>query len=183
MKKTLGAQESYLYPTPCVLVSCGKKKPNIITVAWCGVLCSSPPTIGVSIRPQRYSYPIIMEEKAFGVNIPTADMAEKVDICGTTSGRNVDKFKLCGFTPFEGKHTGIPLIKECPVNIECTLKQTVELGVHTLFIGEVVEVYITEKLKEEDIKQLNPLAYIPITGEYVSIGSIVGSYGFSRRRG
>ncbi len=181
MKKGLGAQESYLFPTPCVLVTCGRDKPNIITVAWCGVVCSSPPQVGISIRPKRYSYRLIDEEGVFGINVPTADMVEKVDTCGVVSGRDVDKFKLCNFTVFEGEKTGVPLIKECPVNIECRVKERLELGVHTLFIGEVVEVYITEGI-EESVDALNPLGYVPVTGEYVAGMKVVGSYGFSRRK-
>ncbi len=180
MKKRLGALESYLYPTPCVLVSCGKDRPNIMTVAWCGVLCSKPPMVGISIRPQRYSHGLIVEDGVFGVNVPTSGMAREVDVCGTLSGRDVDKFELCGFTPFFGAHTGVPLIKECPVNIECRVRETLELGVHTLFVGEVVEVYITDGVKES-VQGLDPLCYIPITGEYAGLGRAVGSYGFSRK--
>ncbi len=181
MKKRLGAHESYIYPTPCVLVTCGRDNPNIITIAWCGVVCSKPPQIGISVRPQRHSYKIIMEEGAFGVNIPKASMAREVDICGTVSGRNQDKFKLCNFSVFKGEETGVPLIKECPINIECKVKHSIELGVHTLFIGEVEEVYIDEKLSES-VEALDPLAYIPVTGEYVNIKEVIGSYGFSKRR-
>ena len=181
MKRRLGPQESYLYPTPCVLVSCGLDRPNIITVAWCGVLCSSPPQIGVSIRPKRFSYELIEKDGVFGVNVPSADMAEKVDMCGTVSGREVDKFEMCGFTPFKGEITGVPLIKECPVNIECKVVNRLALGVHTLFVGEVVAVYVSEGV-EESVSSLNPLAYIPVTGEYVADFRVVGSYGFSRRK-
>ncbi len=180
MKKSLGALESYLAPTPCVLVTCGKEKPNIITIAWCGVVCSNPPQIGISVRPQRYSYKLIMEEKVFGINVPTSKMAKEVDVCGTVSGRDSNKFELCNFTPFYGETTGVPLIKECPINIECKVKEVLELGVHTLFIGKVENVYIDEKLKET-VKGIDPLAYVPITGEYVSLNGIVGSYGFSKR--
>ncbi|BAT71222.1 flavin reductase domain-containing protein [Thermosulfidibacter takaii ABI70S6] len=180
MKKSVGAQESYLLPTPCVLVTCGRHNPNIITIAWCGVLCSKPPQLGVSIRPQRHSYGLIMEEKVFGINIPTVKLTKEVDLCGTVSGKNVNKFEACNFTPFMGEKTGVPLIKECPINIECRVKHTLELGVHTLFVGEVLNVYVNEDL-HESIKEIDPLAYVPLTGEYVSLGEVVGYYGFSRK--
>ena len=180
MKRKINPTEEVLYPTPCVLVSCGKGSPNIITIAWCGVACSNPPMLYVSIRPSRYSYELITADGVFGINVPTEDMVKKVDACGVISGREVDKFSMCEFTVFYGEKTGVPLIKECPVNIELELRKSVGLGVHTMFIGEVVGVYVNEDVKF-DISVLKPICYIPFSGEYVKLGEVIGSYGFSRR--
>lgn len=180
MKRKLSPKETFLYPTPCVLVSCGINNPNIITIAWCGVACSSPPMLYASIRPQRYSYNLIKDDGVFGINIPTSSMVKEVDKCGIVSGRKVNKFELCNFEVMKGEVTGVPLIKECPVNIELKLSRTVELGVHTMFIGEVVAVYINEDFDPPKVEKLSPICYIPFSGEYYSLGSAIGHYGFSK---
>ncbi len=180
MKIRTAPKESFLYPTPCILATCGIEKPNIITIAWCGVACSDPPLLYISVRPRRHSYKLIMEDKVFGINIPKADQVKKVDMCGIISGKNQDKFKMCNFEMFRGEITGVPLIKDCPVNIELKLFENLDLGVHTMFIGEVVAVYIDEDAKRLDVEKLAPICYIPFSGEYYSLGKRIGKYGFSR---
>ncbi len=174
-----------LFPCPVVLVTCvdSKGKPNIITLAWAGVVCSDPPTIGLGIRPQRHSHALIQESKEFVVNIPTKDILEKVDFCGSVSGRDVDKFSQTGLTAEPAKKVKPPLIRECPVNIECAVKQTIPLGSHHLFLGEVVLVHVNQDILDEkgaiDFAKVSPFVYNQ--REYWSLHQRIGVQGFSRR--
>lgn len=173
-----------LYPVPVVLVSCRDKvsnNSNIITIAWCGVVCSNPPQLSVSIRPSRHSFKLIKDTGDFVVNIPTAGMLKEADMCGNLSGRSADKFKLCGFTAIPASKVSSPLIKECPVNIECKLKDVLDLGVHHMFIGEVVSVHVDESIADPsgkiDFAKAKPIVYV--RGEYWDLGKKIGFYGFS----
>ncbi len=174
-----------LFPVPVVLVTCSDDggKANIITLAWAGNVCSDPPQIGISIRPARYSHRIVKERREFVVNIPPAHLVKEVDYCGTVSGRNVDKFKETGFTPLKASQVKAPLIKECPVNIECKVKQSVNLGTHDLFIGEVVAVHVDEEVLDEegktDIAKANPISYNQ--KEYWTLKEKIGYYAFTKK--
>jgi flavin reductase (DIM6/NTAB) family NADH-FMN oxidoreductase RutF len=129
-----------LAPVPVVLVACRHDElgDNLLTIAWSGVGCSDPGIINISIRPERYSYRMIKESGCFTVNIPTYDLLDEVKICGTVSGRDCDKFERAGLTAVTAKKIAAPLVKECPVNIECELLEVKPLGAHDLFIGKVV---------------------------------------------
>lgn len=171
-----------LYPVPVVLVSCGNKDlANIITVAWCGVVCSKPPLISISIRPSRHSNNIIKAVGDFVINIPTQDLLKETDICGTVSGRDKDKFSICGFTKAGSSIAGSPAIKECPVNIECKVAKILSLGAHDMFIGEVVKEHrdtsVLNKEGSMDYSKAVPIVYNQ--GEYWSLGKRIGRYGFS----
>lgn len=176
-----------LYPLPVVLVTCTDKackRPNIITIAWCGVVCSKPPLISISIRPSRHSNKIIKDSGEFGINIPTKSLLAKTDKCGMVSGLTTDKFKACGFTPFASKKISAPLIKECHVNIECRLKECISLGSHDMFIGEVIFVHADDTVMAAggaiDYKKSDPVVYNQ--GEYWSLGAKIGYYGYSSRQ-
>jgi flavin reductase (DIM6/NTAB) family NADH-FMN oxidoreductase RutF len=174
-----------LYPTPVVLVTSvdGDGKPNIVTLAWTGVLCSKPPKIGISVAPQRYSHDLIRKSGEFVVNVPTTDILKQVDYCGRTSGRKVEKFKEAKLIPEKAKKVQPPLIKECPINMECVVNNFVELGSHDLFVGEIVCVDVDESLsktgKNYDFSYLKPIVFNPMTGEYFGIGGRLGRIGFS----
>lgn len=129
-----------LSPVPAVLVSCGAEgyKPNVISIAWVGTMCSEPPTIAIGIRPSRYSHPIISEGGDFVVNLPTADQAAWIDYCGSRSGRDTDKFVALELEAVSASVVQSPMIAQCPVNIECKVAQVVKLGSHDVFFGEVV---------------------------------------------
>ena len=129
-----------LAPVPVVLVACRHDElgDNLLTIAWCGVGCSDPEIINISIRPERYSYRMIKESGCFTVNIPTYDLLEEVKVCGTVSGRECDKFEKAGLIAVPAEKITAPLVEECPVNIECELLEIKPLGVHDLFIGRVV---------------------------------------------
>ena len=176
-----------LYPTPVVLVtSVGENgRPNICTLAWVGVLCSDPPKIGISIRPSRYSNELIRKTKEYVVNIPTADIVKETDYCGMVTGKTVDKFKETKLTPMEAKKVKPPLIKECPVNLECRVKDIIGLGAHDLFIGEIVNINADEDVMASatsiDFGKLKAITWNPISREYYSLGEALGGYGFSKK--
>lgn len=174
-----------LYPVPVVLVSSGDQdESNIITIAWCGVVCSKPPLISISIRPSRHSYKIISKRGDFAVNIPTEELLKKTDFCGVVSGNAVDKFKACGFTKGASSKISSPIIEECPVNIECKVIKSFNLGTHDIFIGEVVAVQtdgdIIDKDGKIDYNKAKPVVYN--RGEYWNLGKKVGYYGFSSKK-
>lgn len=175
-----------LYPVPAVMVSCGRKgeKPNIITTAWCGTVCSSPAMLYVSIRPERYSYDIIKETKEFVVNLVTKDLIYATDYCGVKSGRDVDKFKEMNLTPLQSVHVEAPGIDESPVNLECRVKQIIPLGSHDMFLAEVLGVTIDEKYMDENGKfELNKTGLTAYShGEYFELGRKAGSFGYSVRK-
>lgn len=174
-----------LYPAPVVLVSSGDKdKANIITIAWCGVVCSNPPLLSVSIRPSRYSYGLISSGGDFAINIPGEDMLKKVDFCGIASGNSTDKFKLCNFTKTPSSKISSPIIEECPVNIECKVVKTLNLGTHVMFVGEVMAIHVDQKILGKDTKidykKACPVVYNQ--GEYWNLGKKIGHYGFSSKK-
>jgi len=182
-----------LAPVPVVLVACSHEElgRNLLTVAWCGIDCSDPETVHVSIRPERHSYRMINESGCFTVNIPTVDMAKAVDRCGQISGADLsrgedgeqagDKFELVGLTAAPAKIIQAPLVAECPVNLECTVKNVMPLGVHHMFIGEVVAKHADEDALTDgklDFSRIPLITYV--NGEYWSLGRPVGSFGFSK---
>lgn len=184
MRKLTREPSTWLYPVPPVLVSCqGTGAPNIITLAWAGVACSNPVIISLGIRPERHSYDIIKQSGEFVVNLPMAQQMEQVDLCGTVSGRNLDKFAECGFTAIPGQVVEAPLIAECPVNLECRVTQIVPLGSHDLFLGEVLLVHYNEEFMVDgrfDLSLADPLAYG--FNKYYRLGEILGRHGDSVRR-
>ena len=150
MKKQVKAA-TYLFPTPCAMISCAGEQsaPNIITLAWVGVVCSEPPILSISIRPGRYSYNLVREAGDFVVNIPGESRLFELDFCGVASGRNVDKFTELGLTPEPASVVSSPLIKECPVNLECKVLDVRKLGTHDMFLGEIVAVHMDEEVLSE----------------------------------
>ena len=164
MKKSIGLSER-MYPNPAVMVSCSDGvNDNIITLAWAGTVCSNPPLISISIRPARYSHGLISASKEFVINIPDEKMIEACEFCGTKSGRRIDKFKELGLTKEKGFIVNTPLIKECPINIECRVRQIIHLGTHDMFIGEVVSVDADEEVihsgGEIDYERISMLSYL-----------------------
>lgn len=176
-----------LVPLPAVLVTCGEleKKPNIITVAWCGIVCSQPPMISISIRENRYSFNVVKNSGEFVVNITGAKLVRAVDYCGNHSGRSIDKFKETGLTPLPAQKVKPPLIEQSPINLECQVRKVVELGSHHLFIGEIVATHVDESVLDEsgglDIQKIDPLIYGTNARQYWSGLSVLhGYYGFTR---
>ncbi|MDD5421918.1 MAG: flavin reductase family protein [Candidatus Omnitrophota bacterium] len=175
-----------LFPIPVVLISCIEKdceRANIITIAWCGIICSEPPSVAASIRPSRHSYKMIKSTGDFVMNIPTKSLIDKVDQCGLRSGKEIDKFKEFGFTRVASAKVRSPMIQECPVNIECVVKDIVKLGAHDMFIGEVLAIHAdTEAIDMDghfDYARIQPFVYNQ--GEYWDLGKKIGFYGFSAK--
>jgi flavin reductase (DIM6/NTAB) family NADH-FMN oxidoreductase RutF len=174
-----------LFPCPVVLVTCldSTGKPNIITLAWAGTVCSEPPTIGLGIRPSRYSHKLIESTREFVVNIPTAKILRETDYCGVKSGRDIDKFSKTKLTQEPADKVKPPLIRECPVNMECILKDKLPLGTHDLFLGEIIQVHINQEVLDQkgkiDFTKADPFVYNQ--DEYWSIHKKLGNYGFSKQ--
>ena len=177
---------NFLYPVPAVMVSCmdEEKKPNIITIAWTGTVCSDPPMVSISVRKSRYSYDLIRKSGEFVINLTTRKLARAADFCGVRSGRELDKFEACGLTPQKACKIESPLIAESPVNIECSLKQIIELGSHDLFLAEVVAVDVDSKYIDEKgtfhMEKVDLIAYSH--GSYQALGEVIGSFGYSVRK-
>jgi flavin reductase (DIM6/NTAB) family NADH-FMN oxidoreductase RutF len=185
MAKVTKRPATVLYPLPAVMVSCGTgQRANIITLAWVGTLCSNPPQVGIGVRPSRYSHGLIQEVGQFVVNLPNVEQVRWVDYCGTVSGRDEDKWAACGFTPAPATQVQVPLIAQCPVNLECRLRHTLSLGSHDLFIGEIVAVHMDEAVLDErgrlDLAKAQPFAFLD--REYRRVGELLGTFGYSRHR-
>jgi flavin reductase (DIM6/NTAB) family NADH-FMN oxidoreductase RutF len=175
---------TYLYPVPAVMVTCGPPdKPNIITLAWVGTVCSDPPMLSVSIRPSRYSSALVKQYGEFAVNLPSADLVRVTDYCGNVSGRKVDKFAATGLTAAPAKAIGSVVIAECPVNIECQVTQVLSLGSHDLFLGKVVAVQVDQEILNEqgeaDLSRAELFAYAG--HRYWTLGQLLGTHGFSAK--
>lgn len=171
-----------LSPVPPVMVSCGTvDKPNVMTVAWTGIISSDPVMTYVSIRPQRYSHDIIKESGEFVINLPTWNMVTAVDFCGVKSGKDIDKFKEMKLTPAACENVNAPQIAECPVSIACRVKSVTNYGVHDMFLAEVVGVSVDDKYIDDkgalDLEKAGILAYAH--GKYYTLGRNLGSFGFS----
>lgn len=173
-----------LNPVPVVMVSCGSTPDeyNIMTVAWCGTVCSDPAMCYISVRPERHSYPIIQKNQEFVINLVSTELAERTDWCGVRSGKKYNKFLETDLTPVRGSVVKSPLIYEAPVNLECVVKQVIPLGSHDMFLAEVVAVHANESLfdkksGEMHLERANLVAYS--NGHYYNLGKILGKFGFS----
>ncbi len=179
MKKSLGAK-TLAQPAPSWVVGSydSKGKPNIMTIAWGGICCSQPPCMAISLRKATYTYGCIMESKAYTINIPSVEQVKEVDYAGIVSGRNVDKFAMTKLTPVRSDLVNAPYIKEFPLVIECKVLHTFEIGLHTQFIGEIMDVKVEESMLGEhglaDILKVKPLIFDPGQGAYYSIGERIG---------
>ncbi len=172
-----------LYPTPAVLVSCVDEDgvPNVVTVAWVGVVSSIPPQVSIALRPHRASHDMIRATGEFVVNMPTVDLLDAVDLCGRLSGGDLDKFAAAGLTPAEAAEVRAPLVAECPVNLECRVTETTIIGSHTLFIGEVVAVHIDDAVRGPDgfIDYDKADAIVYMGNEYWSLGERLQVAGYT----
>jgi len=146
------------FPAPAVLIGCGTvEEPNIITCAWFGVVNSEPPKVAVSIRPSRFSHPLVVETGEFTVNLPVTEQLAWVEHCGSASGRDEDKFATLGITPTTCRPLNhAPMIEECFCSLACTVEQTLQLGTHTMFVAEVVAVHADEAFVRQNRTRINP---------------------------
>lgn len=186
MSKQLWKAGNMLYPLPVVMVSCGTEgiRPNIITVAWAGTICTNPPMVSISIRKERYSYDIIKESGEFVINLVNDRLVRAADWCGVRSGRDYDKFAKMKLTPVDGNTVSVPLIGESPVNIECRVRQVIELGSHDMFIADVTDVWAEDSYMDDNGKfLLNDTGLVAYShGEYYGLGDRLGTFGYSVKK-
>ena len=177
---------NFLYPLPAVMVTCADKsgKSNIITIAWTGTVCSDPPMVYISVRKERYSYPMLKETGEFVINLPSEELTYALDKAGCTTGAKIDKFKELNLTPAKSFKVSAPSIAEAPVCIECKVTRVLELGTHDMFLAEVVRVSVDEKFLDEKgvfhMDQCNLVAYEH--GAYRKMAETIGTFGYSVRK-
>lgn len=175
-----------LYPVPAVMVSCGREneKPNIITIAWAGTICSDPAMVSISVRPERYSYDIIKDTGEFVINLVTKDLTYATDFCGVKSGRDVDKFNTLNLTPFAMDNMVAPGINESPLCLGCKVVDVIPLGSHHMFIANVTGVSIDERYMDSNGSfKLNDTGLVSYShGEYFLLGEKIGKFGYSVRK-
>lgn len=175
-----------LYPLPAVLVSVADEsgKDNLITLAWAGTICTNPPMVSISVRPDRYSYHMICETKEFVINLTTEKLAYATDYCGVKSGRDVDKFKEMHLTREEASYVGAPLVKESPVSIECRVREMKEYGSHSVFTADVLAVHVDDEYMDEkgkfELSKAHPIVYSH--GAYYGLGKQIGTFGYSIKK-
>ena len=180
MAREIWKPGNMLYPLPVVMVSVADRegKANIITVAWVGTVCTNPPMVSISLRPERYSSPIIKDTGEFVINLTTRQLAFATDYCGIKSGREV------GLTPLSAKEVRAPLIAESPVNIECRVRQVMPLGSHDMFLADVAAVHADEKYMDDTHKfhldKAEPIVYSH--GAYLVCGEQLGTFGYSVKK-
>lgn len=186
MAKEIWKPGNMLYPLPVVMVSMADKdgKYNIITIAWAGTVCTDPPMVSISVRPERYSYSILQESGEFVINLTTRKLVYATDYCGVKSGRDVDKFRELGLTPAAASKVRAPMIGESPVNLECRVSEVLNLGSHAMFLAEVVAVHAEEQYMDAQhkfhLEQAEPIVYSH--GAYLLCGEQLGTFGYSVRR-
>ncbi len=185
MPKQFWKGSTLLAPVPAALVTCGTlEEPNVLTIGWTGIVCTRPPMTYISVRPERYSHDIIKNSGEFVINLTTSSMCRETDLCGVKSGKDIDKFALCGFHAVPAKNVSAPLIEECPVSLECRVTESKLLGSHTMFLAEIVGIAADEKYIDSkgklNLQQCGLMAYAH--GEYFALGRKLGDFGYSVRK-
>ncbi len=172
-------------PLPPALVSCGTPEhPNVLTIAWTGIVNTIPPMTYISVRPERYSYDLIKNSGEFVINLPTEELVPAIDFCGVKSGRDLDKIAACGLHIEPGETVQAPLILESPVHLECKVRQVLPLGSHDMFLADITAVRVDEDYMDANgrlcMERCHLAAYIH--GTYYSIGQALGTFGFSVKK-
>lgn len=186
MSKTTWKGGALLAPIPPVMVSCGTvEQPNVLTVAWTGIVNTKPAKTYISLRPSRYSYGIIKESGEFVINLTTAALVRAADFCGVRSGRDVNKFEHCHLTPEAADEVSAPMIAESPLSMECRVTQIIPMGgTHEMFLADILAVHVDERYLDKDgklhLEQCGLAAFAH--GEYFEMGKKIGSFGFSVRK-
>jgi flavin reductase (DIM6/NTAB) family NADH-FMN oxidoreductase RutF len=179
MKKSLGAKV-LVTPSPvwCIGTYDEHNQPNVMTASWAGICCSKPPAVSVSLRKATYSYSSIVQRRAFTVSVPSRAQVEAADYFGIDSGRDADKFARTGLTPVKAEHVDAPYVGEFPMVLECTLIHSLEIGMHTLFVGEIVDVKVDDTCLDEQgtpvANKLDPFIYTAAERRYYAIGKEIG---------
>ena len=185
MRKVTWKPGTMLYPLPPVMVSCGTmERPNVITVAWTGIVNSDPAMTYISVRPERYSHGLITETLEFVINLTTEPLIWTADYCGVKSGRDIDKFSLPAITAAAASKVSAPMIEESPVSIECRVDRVIRLGTHDMFLSKIVAVNVDEGLLDSRGRLHLERASLVATshGKYFALGKQVGTFGFSVKK-
>lgn len=176
-----------IYPLPAAMISCGStpEEYNIITVSWIGTICTNPPMCYISVRPERHSYPILMKNREFVINLTTEELAFATDWCGVRSGKDYRKFEEMNLTPGKGEYVAAPTIEEAPVSIECRIRETMSLGSHDMMIADVLNVIVDDRYLDKesgafDLELAKLLVYSH--GHYYGIGNEIGHFGWSVKK-
>jgi flavin reductase (DIM6/NTAB) family NADH-FMN oxidoreductase RutF len=179
MKTSFGAK-TLVYPTPvwCIGSYDASGKPNVMTIAWGGICCSQPPCVTISLRKATFTYGNIMRRKAYTISVPSAEYAREADYFGLTTGRDVDKFEVTGLTPVKSELVDAPYIGEFPMVLECKVIHHHEIGLHTHFVGQILDVKVEESMLNAhgnpDIAKIRPIVFSPEAAQYHTIGDYVG---------
>jgi flavin reductase (DIM6/NTAB) family NADH-FMN oxidoreductase RutF len=179
MKKSIGAK-TLIFPTPvwCVGSYDTNGNPNVMTIAWGGICCSQPPCVTISLRKATYTYGNIMERKAYTISVPPERYVQEADFFGLASGRDVDKFKVTNLTPVKSELVDAPYVGEFPMILECRVIHHYEIGLHTHFIGEILDVKVDEEMLTDegkpDIGKIRPVVFSPQVAQYHRIGGLIG---------
>jgi len=179
MKRSLG-RKTLILPSPVWVVGTydADGKANVMTAAWGGICCSKPPSVCVSLREATHTYQAILDRKVFTVNVPSAEYVKVADYFGIASGRDLDKFAVAGLTAARAEHVDAPLVEEFPLNLECSLIHTLKIGLHTLFVGEILDVKAEESIlngnESPSIEKLNPLIFSTGETAYYAVGTFLG---------
>ena len=185
MKKQVWKPGTLLAPVPPALISCGTlDHPNILTVGWTGIINTTPAMTYISLRPERFSYPLIRETGEFVINLTTRPLVPAADFCGVRSGRDVDKFSHCRLTPLPASQVSAPLIGESPVSLECRVQQILPLGSHEMFLAQILAVDVDESVIDEKgrlcMERCALAAYVH--GAYYELGKQLGTFGYTVRK-
>lgn len=186
MSKVSWRPGTQIYPIPAVIVTCGDSPDNwnMLTIAWVGTICSDPAMCYISVRPERASYPLIVKNMEFTINLTTEKMTFSTDWVGVKSGRDFNKWEKTGLTPLPGEKVMSPTILESPLSIECKVKEIVKLGTHDMFISEVLNVRVDEELMDDNGKfnldKGDLIAFMH--GHYYTLGRELGKFGFSVKK-
>lgn len=179
MKKSFGAK-TLIFPAPvwCVGSYDADGKPNVMTIAWGGICCSNPPCVTISLRKATYTYGNIMQRKAYTLSVPSQEHVKEADYFGIVSGRNTDKFIKTGLTPIQSSLVDAPYVNEFPVNLECKVIHHHEIGLHTHFIGQILDVKIEERMLTDagkpDMEKISPILFSPGVQTYHNMGEFIG---------
>ena len=186
MSKVSWRSGTQIYPLPAVIVTCGDspKNWNMLTISWVGTICSDPAMCYISVRPERASYPLLLKNMEFTINLTTEKMAFATDWAGVRSGKDFNKWEKTGLTPLEGEMVKSPTILESPLSIECRIKEVIHLGSHDMFISDVLNVRVDEELIDETgkfhLEEAGLIAYSH--GQYFELGKAIGKFGFSVKK-
>ncbi len=183
--KILIGAGAMLAPVPAAIVTCGSpERPNALTIAWTGILCSNPPKTYISVRPERYSYELIKQSGEFCINLTTAELACAADYLGVRSGRNEDKLARLGLSVSPAQKVGAPMLDASPLSIECRVEAIIPLGSHDMFIADILAVNAARELLDDKgrlcLDKANLLVYSH--GEYFALGKKLGRFGYSVKR-